>query len=121
MRKLTIQLGGQRGCLGLSLRGSCITAADAGQLEQAAQQLLTTLASKIWIDCQQLQALSPLGRQALLQADRRARAVGATCYWCGLPDGMLEQLAGSGLELCPATDFRGPDFLLRASPSQVPA
>jgi anti-anti-sigma regulatory factor len=121
MKKLTTQLGGQRGCLGLSLRGNCITAADAEQLEQATQQLLTTLASRIWIDCQQLHALSPLGQHALLQADRRARAVGATCYWCGLPDGMLAQLASSSLELRPATDFRGPSFLLSGLCVQTPA
>jgi anti-anti-sigma regulatory factor len=97
MKKLTIQLGGQRGCLGLSLRGNCITAADAEQLEQATQQLLTTLASRIWIDCQQLHALSPLGQHA------------------------LAQLASSGLELLPATDFRGPSFLLSGLCVQTPA
>jgi anti-anti-sigma regulatory factor len=119
MKKLTIQLGGQRGCLGLSLRGNCITAADAVQLEQAVQQLLTTLASAIWVDCQQLHVLSPLGQHTLLQADRRARAVGATCYWCGLAEDIVEQLASSGLEMRASQDFRGPGFLVASSQSQA--
>lgn len=112
MHQLVTHVGGHRGCLGLSLRGSCTTSADAAQLARAASQLLTTRTPQLWVDCQQLLDLSGLGQQALLQADRQARAVGSICYWCGLPPHLHARLAHSGLELLPATGFRGPSCVL---------
>ena len=115
MRKLTTHSGGQRGCLGLSLRGHCISSADAALLAQAIGQLLTTYASQIWVDCQRLNTLSEAGQHALLQANRSARAVGTTLNWCGLPAPLLAQLAGQALPpalvLLPAEAYQGPAFL----------
>ena len=112
MPKLVTHVGGHRGCLGLSLRGNCTTPADAAQLAQAASQLLTTRTPHLWVDCQQLLALSGLGQQAILQADRQARAAGSICYWCGLPPHLHAQLAHTGLELLPAASFQGPSCVL---------
>jgi anti-anti-sigma regulatory factor len=124
VRKLTTHLGGQRGCLGLSLRGHCISSADAALLEQAIGQLLTTYASQIWVDCQRLNALSEAGQHALLQANRSARAVGTTLNWCGLPAPLLAQLADQALPpslvLLPADAYQGPAFL-RVEPVPVVA
>lgn len=115
VRKLTTQSGGQRGCLGLSLRGNCISSADAALLAQAISQLLTTYASQIWVDCQRLHELSEAGQKALLQANRSARAVGTTLNWCGLPEPLLAQLADQALPpvlvLLPAEAYQGPAFL----------
>jgi hypothetical protein len=121
MRKLTTQSGGQRGCLGLSLRGACVTPVDAALLQQAVNQLLTTHSSQIWVDCQALYALSDLGQLALLRASQAARARGITLYWCGLPEPLLAQLPEPCLAtmmLVPANVYQGPAFL-RAHPAHM--
>jgi len=116
MRTLTIHLGRHQGCAGLSLRGDCITAADATHLSHAMSQLLASHPLQAWVDCQQLHSLSWLGQRALLQVDSRTRADGTTLYWCGLPSALHAELAasglGAGLNLLPAAGFRGPRFLL---------
>lgn len=116
MRTLTIHLGGHRDCMGLSLRGSCTTPADAAHLEQAVDQLLARAVPQAWIDCRRLHSLNGLGQQALLQASSKARAIRTELYWCGLPKELLKQLKDSGLgselALCSAADFRGPQFLI---------
>jgi anti-anti-sigma regulatory factor len=114
MRKLITQSGGHRGCLGLNLRGECVTAADAALLQQAVNQLLTTHSSQIWVDCQALCALSDLGQLALLHASQAARARGITLYWCGLAEPFVTQLQrsySSALMLVPASVYQGPAFL----------
>lgn len=116
MRTLTIHLGGHRDCLGLSLRGTCTTAADVAHLGQAVDQLLAKAVSQAWIDCRGLQSLSWLGQQAILHADTSARASSTELYWCGLPKHVVNQLTESGLaselKLRSADDFQGPRFLL---------
>lgn len=116
MRSLTIYLGGHRGSMGLSLRGACTTAADAAHLDQAIEQLLAKGVAKAWIDCQGLHSLNAVGQQALLHANHSAQAIETQLYWCGLPAALVEQLVVSGLgaelQLCPATEFQGPQFLL---------
>ncbi|RYY16171.1 MAG: STAS domain-containing protein [Cytophagaceae bacterium] len=119
MRTLTIHLGGHRDCLGLSLRGTCITAADVAHLGQAVEQLLGKAVSQAWIDCRGLQSLSWLGQQALLHAESNARASSTELYWCGLPKHVVGQLTDSGLaaalKLRSAADFQGPRFLLASA------
>jgi anti-anti-sigma regulatory factor len=116
MRSLTIYLGGHRGCMGLSLRGACTTAADAAHLDQAIEQLLAKGVAEAWIDCQGLHSLNGVGQQALLHANSSAQAIDTQLYWCGLPAALVEQLVVSGLgeqlQLCPAAEFQGPRFLL---------
>jgi anti-anti-sigma regulatory factor len=116
MRTLTIHLGGHRDCMGLSLRGGCTTPADATHLEQAIDQLLVRAVPEAWIDCQGLHSLSWVGQQAILHADSRARASSTQLYWCGLPKNIVNDMRDSGastaLELCPAAEFQGPQFLL---------
>lgn len=125
MRTLTIHLGSYQGHMGLSLRGSCATAADANHLDQALNQLLDSQPAQAWVDCQQLHSLTWLGQRALLKADTRLRAAGTTLHWCGLATSMLTQLAASGLNsmlnLLPADGFRGPRFLLPTLASDAPA
>ncbi|RZK23838.1 MAG: STAS domain-containing protein [Hymenobacter sp.] len=119
MRTLTIHLGGHRDCMGLSLRGTCTTAADAAHLEQAIDQLLAKAVTQAWIDCRGLHSLSWLGQQALAHADNSARASSTELYWCGLPNHLIKQLTesglASGLKLRPAADFQGPRFLLASA------
>ncbi|MFD1873896.1 STAS domain-containing protein [Hymenobacter bucti] len=116
MRTLTIHLGGHRDCMGLSLRGSCTTPADAAHLEQAVNQLLVRAVPQAWIDCRGLHSLNWLGQQALLQASSKARVNRTELYWCGLSKELLSQLKASGLgselALRPAADFQGPQFLI---------
>ena len=116
MRTLTIHLGGHGGCMGLSLRGGCTTSVDTAHLGQAIDQLLIRAVSQAWIDCRGLHSLSPLGQQALVRADSKARASNTQLYWCGLPANLLSELKSSGasaeLTLRPAAEFRGPQFLL---------
>jgi anti-anti-sigma regulatory factor len=116
MRTLTIHLGGHRDCMGLSLRGACTTSADAAHLEQAINQLLVRAVPQAWIDCQGLHSLSWLGQQALLQATSKALASSTELYWCGLPKNLMSELRESGisaeLQLRPAAEFQGPQFLL---------
>jgi len=116
MRTLTIHLGGHRDCMGLSLRGCCITPADATHLEQAMEQLLAKGMSQAWIDCQGLHSLSALGQRALLHADSNARAISTELFWCGLPTPVLSQLTDNGLasvlQLRSAAEYQGPRFLL---------
>ena len=116
MRSLTIHLGGHRDCMGLSLRGSCNTAADASHLEQAVAQLLTKGVPQAWIDCRGLRQLSWVGQQALMHADSSARASSTELYWCGMPSQVLSQLTDSGLaaslQLRSAAEYQGPRFLL---------
>jgi anti-anti-sigma regulatory factor len=116
MRSLTIHLGGHRDCMGLSLRGACMTAAHASHLDQAVEQLLAKGVAKAWIDCQGLHSLNWVGQQALLHANSSAHATNTQLYWCGLPADLVKQLMASGLDaqlqLCPATEFKGPQFLL---------
>ena len=115
MPGLTIQVGSHRGGVALCLRGSCTTAADASHLDHAIGQLLANHPTQVWVDCQQLQALSWLGQRAWLGADNRTRAVGTVLYWCGLPSPLRTQLDDSGLgavlHLRPAEDFQEPRFL----------
>jgi anti-anti-sigma regulatory factor len=119
MRTLTIHLGGHRDCLGLSLRGGCTTAADANNLTQAITQLLAKGVAKAWIDCRGLHSINWVGQQALVQADKSARACSTVLYWCGLPHDVHKQLVDGGLattmELLPAAAFQGPQFLLSIS------
>jgi anti-anti-sigma regulatory factor len=123
-RTLTIHLGSYRQCVGLSLRGSCCSDADAAHLAYSVEQLLEGHPAHAWIDSQQLCALSQLGQQALLQAHTHSQRAGTRLHWCGLPAAMLHQLHLSGLDrqldLQPATCFEGPSFLL-ASQRAAPA
>lgn len=116
MRSLTIHLGGYRDCIGLSLRGVCMTAAHASHLDQAVEQLLAKGVAKAWIDCRGLHSLNWVGQQALLHANTSAQAINTQLYWCGLPPALVKQLMDSGLDselqLCSAAEFQGPQFLL---------
>lgn len=116
MRSLTIYLGGYRGSMGLSLRGACTTDADVAHLDQAIEQLLAKGVAKAWIDCQGLHSLNAMGEQALLHASHSAQAINTQLYWCGMPAALVEQLVvgglGAELQLCPASEFQGPQFLL---------
>lgn len=116
MRSLTIHIGSCRNQVGLSLRGGCVTAADAGQLALATQHLIAQGAPQAWVDCQRLHSLTWLGQRALMEADRTCRAAGITLYWCGLSPRLLRQLRASGVEqvmhLLPTELFGGPRFLL---------
>lgn len=115
-KPLTIHTGGHRGCLGLSLRGGCITPADTAQLEQATQRLLASRPQHLWVDCQQLLEVSTSGQRILLRTEGLARAAGVACYWCGLSTHVLTQLAASGLQqvlqLRSAAEFQGPRYIL---------
>ncbi|MBT9394157.1 STAS domain-containing protein [Hymenobacter sp. NST-14] len=117
MPSFAIHTGYHQGRAGISLRGSCLDPADANCLEQGLALLLTTARTQIWLDCQQLESLSPLGQRVWLWADNQARAAGVTLYWCGLRPAVLEQLRESGLALLlkmgPATAYQGPAELLR--------
>ena len=120
MGTLTIHLGHYRHHVGMSVRGSCATPANAVHLLQAVQQLLENRPRQAWIDCQQLHALPHLGQQALLRASAYARRLGSTLYWCGLGPELAQALqaqAGTGLQLLPATAYQGPDFLLPRRPA----
>jgi anti-anti-sigma regulatory factor len=105
--------------MGLSLRGGCTTPDDAAHLAQAINQLLVRAVPQAWIDCRGLHSLNGVGQEALLQADSKARASSTQLYWCGLPNNLLNELQDSGMctdmALCPATDFRGPQFLLASA------
>ena len=79
-RTLTIHLGSYRQCVGLSLRGSCTSAADAAHLLQTMQQLLERQPTQAWVDSQQLHALSQLGQQALLRATTACHEAGTQLY-----------------------------------------
>lgn len=120
-RTLTIHLGSYRQCVGLSLRGSCCSAADAAHLAQSVEQLLERHPTHAWIDSQHLCSLSPQGQQALLHATAHCRQAGTQLHWCGLPPAVLHQLHLSGLDqqldLQPATGFGGPSFLLPTRPA----
>ena len=121
MTTFAIHTGYHQGRAGVSLRGSCLGPADANCLEQGLALILTTARTNVWLDCQQLESLSPLGQRVWLWADSRARAAGVTLHWCGLPPGVLEQLHESGLalllQIVPATAYRGPvDLLLNPEP-----
>lgn len=117
-RSLTIYLGGHRGSMGLSLRGTCTTTADIAHLDQAIEQLLAKGVAKAWIDCQGLHSLNAMGEQALLHANTNAQFVNTQLYWCGLPSDLAAQLEASGLgqqlQLRPMAEFQGPQFLLPA-------
>lgn len=116
MPSLTIHVGSMRNQVGLSLRGGCVSAADAAQLAQATQHLIQRGAPQAWVDCQRLHALTWLGQRALMEADRTCRDAGITLYWCGLSPRLLRQLCATGLaqvmRLLPAEQFGGPRFLL---------
>jgi len=115
-RTLTIHLGTYRQCAGLSLRGSCASAADAAHLLQTVHQLLERHPSQAWIDTQQLHSLSQLGQQAMLRATTASQQAGTQLHWCGLPAALRHELHTSGLEaqlpLHPAASYEGPRFLL---------
>jgi anti-anti-sigma regulatory factor len=117
-RTLTIHLGSYRQCMGLSLRGSCTSAADAAHLLQTVHQLLQRHPSQAWIDSQELHSLSQLGQQAMLHATTACLEAGTQLYWCGLTAELLQQLRVNGLEqqlaLKPAANYEGPSFLLPA-------
>ncbi|MGI4759258.1 MAG: STAS domain-containing protein [Janthinobacterium lividum] len=119
-RTLTIHLGSYRQCVGLSLRGSCCSDADAAHLVQSVEQLLARQPAHAWIDSQRLGSLSQQGQQALLHAHTHSQQAGTQLHWCGLPPAVLHQLHLSGLDqqldLQPATGFAGPSFLLPARP-----
>ena len=121
---LTIHLGSYRRNVGMSLRGSCATPANAVHLLQAVEQLLENRPPQAWVDCRQLHALTHLGQQTLLRAVNYASRLGSTLYWCGLPPTLQQELRATGharLHLLPATGYQGPGFLLperlSASPS----
>lgn len=120
-RTLTIHLGSYRQCVGLSLRGSCCSDADAAHLAQSVQQLLERQPAHAWIDSQHLCALSQQGQQALLHAHTHSEQAGTQLHWCGLQPAVLHQLRVSGLDqqldLQPATRYAGPSFLLLARPA----
>lgn len=120
-RTLTIHLGSHQQRVGLSLRGSCSTSADAAHLLHTVEQMLERRPTHAWIDTQQLHALSQLGQQAMVQANACGQAVGAELHWCGLPSALRHALHTSGLEvrlnLLPANQFDGPAFLLPLKPS----
>jgi anti-anti-sigma regulatory factor len=115
-RTLTIHLGSYQQCMGLSLRGSCLSEADAAHLLHTVQQLLERRPAHAWIDGQQLQALSPLGQQALLRAQASGQQAGTQLHWCGLSAALRRELEASGLAgqllLQPAASYEGPGFLL---------
>lgn len=119
-RTLTIHLGTYRQCMGLSLRGSCCSEADAAHLMHSVEQLLERHPDHVWIDSQHLYSLSPLGQQALLRAATSGQQAGSQLHWCGLSATALHQLHVSGLDqrldLKPATEYEGPNFLLSARP-----
>jgi anti-anti-sigma regulatory factor len=116
MRSLTIYLGGHRDCMGLSIRGACMDAAHASHLDQAMEQLLAKGVAKAWIDCQGLHSLNWVGQRALLHANSSARTSNTQLYWCGLAPDLVKKLTANGLDselqLCPAAEFKGPQFLL---------
>ncbi|MDO7884920.1 STAS domain-containing protein [Hymenobacter cheonanensis] len=120
-RTLTIHLGSHRQCVGMSLRGSCCSDADAAHLVHGVEQLLERHPAHAWIDSQGLCALSQQGQQALLRAHTHSQQAGTRLHWCGLPAAVLHQLHLSGLDqqldLQPAADFEGPSFLLPARPA----
>lgn len=112
---LTIHLGSYQRNVGMSLRGSCATPANAVHLLQAVGQLLETHPPQVWVDCRQLHALTHLGQQTLLRAVDYAHRLGSTLHWCGLPPTMQQELRATGhahLHLLPAADYQGPCFLL---------
>ncbi|GAA4502120.1 hypothetical protein GCM10023172_25000 [Hymenobacter ginsengisoli] len=115
-RTLTIHLGTYRQCAGLSLRGSCTSAADAAHLLQTVHQLLQRHPAQAWIDSQRLHTLSQLGQQAMLRATMACREAGTQLHWCGISPALRSQLHASGVErqldLHPAASFEGPSFLL---------
>lgn len=115
MGSLTIHLGSYQRSVGMSVRGSCTTPADAVHLLQAVQQMLETRPLQAWVDCQQLQALTHLGQHTLLRATAYARRLGSTLYWCGLLPELAQELQTNGdehLHLLPADAYQGPEFLL---------
>lgn len=117
---LTIHLGNYQHHVGMSLRGSCATPANAVHLLQAVEQLLENHPPQAWIDCRRLHTLTPLGQQTLLRAVGYAHRLGSALYWCGLPPTMQYELRASGhahLHLLPATGYQGPRFLL---PERLP-
>lgn len=119
-RTLTIHLGSYRQCMGLSLRGSCSSVADATHLLQTVQQLLERHPTQAWIDSQQLQSLSQLGQLAMLRATACGKEAGTQLHWCGLPTTLRRELQASGLAeqllLQPAASYEGPSFLLPERP-----
>ena len=115
MGSLTVHLGSYQRSVGMSVRGTCTTPADAVHLLQAVQQMLESRPLQAWVDCQQLQALTHLGQHTLLRATAYARRLGSTLYWCGLPPELTQELQTSGdddLHLLPADGYEGPEFLL---------
>ena len=115
-RTLTIHLGSHQHCTGLSLRGSCTSAADVAHLIQTVQQMLERRPAHAWIDGQLLAALSPLGQQALLRVQAYSQRTGTQLHWCGLSAALQQELHASGLDqqltLQPAACYEGPNFLL---------
>jgi anti-anti-sigma regulatory factor len=115
MGSLTIHLGSYQHRVGMSVRGSCTTPADAVHLLQAVQQLLESRPMHAWVDCQQLQALTHLGQHTLVRATAYARRLGSTLYWCGLLPELAQQLRAytdTDLHLVPSSDYQGPNFVL---------
>lgn len=124
MGSLTIHLGSYQRSVGMSVRGSCTTPADAVHLLQAVQQLLENRPMHAWVDCQQLQALTHLGQHTLVRAAAYARRLGSTLYWCGLLPELAQELrayADTDLHLLPSSDYQGPDFLLPERRHQGPS
>lgn len=120
---LTIHLGSYQHNVGMSLRGSCATPANAVHLLQAVEKLLENHPPQAWIDCRQLHTLTPLGQQTLLRAVDYAHRLGSKLYWCGLPPTMQHELGISGhahLHLVPGAGYQGPIFLLPERLSQPP-
>lgn len=116
----TIRIGGLCGRMGMSLRGSCTTSANATQLEQALQPLLTSCGPHLYIDCQHLTGLTWQGQRVLLGAERLARTSGVTLYWCGMPESITTLLKASGLYflmiMLPPNGYRGPLDVLHKGP-----
>ncbi|WP_223652998.1 STAS domain-containing protein [Hymenobacter psoromatis] len=112
---LTIHLGSYQRNVGMSLRGSCATPANAVHLLQALEQVLENRPPHAWIDCQQLHTLTHLGQQTLRRAVDYAGRLGSTLHWCGLLPTMQHALQATGhpgLHLLPAAGYQGPGFLL---------
>lgn len=121
---LTIHLGSYQRTVGMSLRGSCATPVHAVHLLRAVEKMLESRPALAWVDCQQLHALTHLGRQTLLRAVDYARRLDTTLHWCGLPPTMQHELRATGhagLHLLPAGAYQGPGFLLpRRPPHPLP-
>lgn len=119
MQNLHIEVVGPPANQGVYVRGACTTIAEAEYLQQVLGKAIIRGSDTLWIDCQQLTDISYAGQQAVFHVEQQARAAHLVTYWCGLPTGLQQQLAATGLALLlrslPATSYQGPDY--RPTPS----